>query len=39
MSEVVRGRKQKFLPGDEAADQAQPAQSGISALGLRPSIL
>jgi predicted transglutaminase-like cysteine proteinase len=39
MSEVVRVGKQKFLPGAEAADQLQPAQSGISALGLRPSIL
>ena len=39
MSEVVKGGKQKFPPGDEAAEAVQSSQSGIDALGLRPSIL
>ena len=39
MSEVVKGGKQKFLPGDEAAEAVQSSQGGINTLGLRPSIL
>jgi predicted transglutaminase-like cysteine proteinase len=38
MSEVVKGGKQ-LLPSGKAADEVQSSQNGISALGLRPSIL
>ena len=37
--EVIKGVKQKPLPGVEPAEQKQSSQRGISALGLRPSIL
>ena len=30
---------QKFLPGDEAAEQTSQPQSGISTLGLRGAVL
>jgi len=37
MSEVVKGSKQKLLPGGDAS--AEQSSSNINLLGLRPSIL
>jgi predicted transglutaminase-like cysteine proteinase len=39
MIEVVKGSQQKLLARDEAPAKVQPSPGGISALGLRPSIL
>jgi hypothetical protein len=39
ISEMAKSDEQKLLPGRDGAEQMQSSQNGISALGLRPSIL